>query len=315
MKKPTFVILLLLAFPGWSPALEIAFKPAGQVDDAVIKLGDVAECNEQSPLAEALASQTVGQAPAPGETLVLRAQDIKQYLVSSQSLPDDITWSGAAMITIGRTGMIVGPERVQALIAEFIGSNSQNLPKAEITFVPGALPLPFTLPKGDLSCEVIPSNPNILGSSRFSLIFKVDNRVIKNMSVRGKTEALAQVAVAAQPLKKGLILEPHHLRMAALDISDLANPAFDAKDLLGKQLTRGVQTDAPVLAAMAENLPVVKRGQQVKIAVKSGALRLTATGLAYNDGKLDQMIKVQNISSSKIILGRVAGPGLVEVML
>jgi flagella basal body P-ring formation protein FlgA len=66
---------------------------------------------------------------------------------------------------------------------------------------------------------------------------------------------------------------------------------------------------------MVENLPVVKRGQQVKIAIKAGALLLTATGLAYNDGKLDQMIKVQNISSSKIILGRVAGPGLVEVML
>jgi flagella basal body P-ring formation protein FlgA len=315
MKRTLFVILLLLAFPEWSIAFEIAFKPAGQVDDAVIKLADVAECSEQTPLAEALASQPVGQAPAPGESTVLRAQDIKQYLASSQTLPDDLTWSGSATITISRTGTVVGPERVQALIAEFIDSNSHNLPKAEITFVASALPLPFTLPKGDLSCEVIPSNPNILGSSRFSLIFKIDNRVAKNMSVRGKTEALAQVAVAAQPLKKGLILGPQHLRMAALDISALTNPVFDAKDLLGMQLTRGLQTDAPVLAAMVENLPVVKRGQQVKIAIKSGALLLTATGLAYNDGKLDQMIKVQNISSSKIILGRVAGPGLVEVML
>lgn len=315
MKRSLLLILLLLGLPGWSPALEIAFKPTGQVDDAVIKLADVAECQDKSPMAEALASQSVGQAPAPGETVALRAQDIKQYLASSQSLPDDITWSGSATITVSRAGMVVGPERVQALIAEFISSNRQNLPKAAITFVPSALPLPFTLPKGDLSCEVIPSNPNILGSSRFSIIFKVDNRVAKNMSVRGKTEALAEVAVAAQPLKKGLILEPQHLRMAALDISDLANPAFAATDLLGMQLTRGLQTDAPVLAAMVEHLPVVKRGQQVKIAIKSGSLQLTATGLAYNDGKLDQMIKVQNISSSKIILGRVAGPGLVEVML
>jgi flagella basal body P-ring formation protein FlgA len=231
MKRTLFVILLLLAFPEWSIAFEIAFKPAGQVDDAVIKLADVAECSEQTPLAEALASQPVGQAPAPGESTVLRAQDIKQYLASSQTLPDDLTWSGSATITISRTGTVVGPERVQALIAEFIDSNSHNLPKAEITFVASALPLPFTLPKGDLSCEVIPSNPNILGSSRFSLIFKIDNRVAKNMSVRGKTEALAQVAVAAQPLKKGLILGPQHLRMAALDISALTNPVFDAKDL------------------------------------------------------------------------------------
>jgi flagella basal body P-ring formation protein FlgA len=315
MKGQLLIIILLLGFPGWSPALEIAFKQSAQVDNAVIRLADVAECDENTPLAEALADQPVGQAPAPGETLVLRAQNIKQYLLSNQSLPGDLTWSGPPTITISRTGIAVGPERVQAIIAEFINSNTRNLPKAEITFVPSALPLPFTLPKGDLSQEVIPSNPNIIGSSRFSIIFKIDNRVVKNMSVRGKIEALAKVVVAAQPLKKGLIIGPQHLRMAAVDISDMTDPALDAKDLIGMQLTRNLQADAPVLASMVEILPVVKRGQKVKIAINSGPLHLTATGLAYNDGKLDQMIKVQNINSNKIILCRVTAPGLVEVAL
>jgi len=51
------------------------------------------------------------------------------------------------------------------------------------------------------------------------------------------------------------------------------------------------------------------------MVIESGTLHLTATGLAHSDGKLDQMIKIQNINSSKTVHGRVTGPGIVEVLL
>ncbi len=42
---------------------------------------------------------------------------------------------------------------------------------------------------------------------------------------------------------------------------------------------------------------------------------LTATGLAHSDGKIDDLIRVQNLNSNKVVFGRVAGPGIVEVIL
>ena len=299
-----------------SQALEITFKQSAQVDETIIRLGDVATCDEQSPLAEALSTQPVGQAPAPGETLALRSQNIKQSLLSANhSLPSDTSWSGSPIIQVSRQGIAVGSDKILTIIDEFLSGNAKKLPKADIRFIPNSLPLPFTVPKGDLTYDVIPSNPGILSSSSFSMIFKVDGKVVKNMSVRGKIEALAQVVVAAEPLKKGLILQPQHLTLVAMDIGEIANPELDSHNLLGLQLTKTVAKGAPVLASIVETLPVIKRGQKVKMVIESGALHLTASGFAHSDGKVDQMIKVQNIESNKMLQGRVSGPGVVEVML
>ncbi len=309
-------IFSLFALFTSSQALEITFNQSAQVDDTIIRLGDVAKCDVQSPLAEALITQPVGQAPAPGETIDLRSQNIKQSLLATNhSLPSDITWSGSPMIHVSRQGIVVGSDRIQDIIGEFLSSSAKNLPKADIRFIPISLPLPFTVPKGALTYDVIPSNPGILSSSSFSIIFKVDGKVVKNMSVRGKIEALAQIVVAAEPLKKGLILQPQHLTLVAMDIGEIANPEIDSHNLLGLQLTKTAARGAPILGSMVEVLPIIKRGQKVKMVIESGPLHLTATGFAHSDGKLDQMIKVQNIESNKMLQGRVSGPGVVEVLL
>jgi flagella basal body P-ring formation protein FlgA len=192
----TLTICLFIGLLQTADALEITFNPSGSVDDSVIKLGDIVNFDEETDMTRALATLTVGQSPAPGEQTSLRSLSIKDYLVSSQSLPQDIRWTGSPTITVHRQGMNIGSEKILAIIAEFIKKNQNNLPEAEIRFVPASLPLPFILPTGDLTYEVIPSNPDIISSSRFSIIFRIDNSVVKNMSVRGNMEALTQVVVS-----------------------------------------------------------------------------------------------------------------------
>jgi flagella basal body P-ring formation protein FlgA len=315
MGKVFFIICLIFGLVQTADALEITFTPNGTVDDSVIRLGDIVSFDEETEMTRALATLTVEQAPSPGEKSTLNSLSIKNYLVSSQSLSRDILWKGSSTVTVFRQGVSVGPEKILTIIANYMKRNKNNLPEAEIRFVPNSLPLPFTLPTGDLTHEVIPSNPNILGSSRFSIIFRIDDKVVKNMSVLGKIEALAHVVVAAGPLKKGNILGPQHLSTAILDISSIDNPGLDMEDFIGKKLQRSLRAGSPVLLSMVEALPVVQRGERVKIVINSGALHLTATGLAHSDGAMNQMIRVQNINSNKIIYCRVAAPGLVEVIL
>jgi flagellar basal body P-ring formation protein FlgA len=312
------ILLIMVFFFGSAQAalaLEITFSQKAQITDSVIRLGDVATFDEQTPLTEALATQPIGQAPPPGEAFFLHAQNIKQGFDSNHSLPEDTSWGGAGTISVNREGVVISPDRIKEILAEFIETNKKNLPKAEIQFIAQSLPLPFTIPKGDLSYEVVPSNPGVLGSSSMSIIFKVDNKVVKNMSVRGKIEALAEIVTAAEPLKKGIVLRPQHLKMLTMNMSEIANATLSTDELVGMQLTRPLAAGAPIVSSMVEALPIVKRGQKVRIVATSGALHLTATGFAHSDGKLDQMIKVQNINSNKTIYGRVSAPGTVEVLL
>lgn len=315
MKKLVFTIFLLLSLVQTAAALEITFKKSCSVDDSVIRLGDIAGFDEETEMSRALASQIVGQAPAPGEKISLHSLDVKQLLDADQALPREIHWTGSPDVSVIRLGETIGPEKIKGIIANYLRRNQNNLPDAEVRFIPGALPLPFTLPRGELSWEVIPSNPSILGSSRVSIIFRVDGKVVKNMSVRGNIEALAEVVVAATALRRGEILSLRDLTTRVMDIGSLDKPGLDTKDLVGKKLQRTLRAGSPVLLSMVEALPVVRRGERVKMVINSGALHLTATGLAHSDGALDQMIRVQNISSNKTVYCRVAAPGIVEVIL
>ncbi|TKB25817.1 flagellar basal body P-ring formation protein FlgA [Desulfopila sp. IMCC35006] len=315
MQKVFIIVCLLFGSVQIASALEITFKPNSSVDDSVIRLGDIVSFDQQTEMAKALATQQIGQAPAPGETITLSSISIKDHIAASQTLPQDIQWTGSPTVAILRSGIDIGPERIQTIIADYIKKNQNDLPEAEIRFVPESLPLPFTLPTGDLSYDVTPSNPAILGSSRFSIIFRVNDTVVKNMSVRGKIEALAQVVVCAGNLNRGEILRPQHLKTALMDISAIENPCFEPNDLIGQKLQRSLRAGSPVLLSMVETLPIVRRGERVKIVINSGPLHLSATGLANSDGALNEMIRVRNINSNKMVYCRVAAPGLVEVML
>lgn len=305
--------ILLLSQP--VQAFDVTFKKKGAVDDALVTLGDVATIDTISEVGKALLTIPVANSPAPGETAYLRSVNIKKYLSSSQTLPEDIDWKGSSSVAVTRRGITIDSKQMLEFIANYIRSQEDSLPIAVIRFIPSSHPLPFTLPKGKLSCDVIPSNPGILSSSRFSLIFRVDDRVVKNMSIRGKIEARANIITTAIPVKKGTILAPRHLKETVMDISELKDPGFSTDEFLGKKITRSLRAGSPVKVSMVESLPVIHRGEKVKIVIQSGAMLLTATGLAHSDGKIDDLIRVQNINSSKVVFGRVAAPGIVEVVL
>lgn len=308
-----FVSLLVQVHP--AGALEIIFNKSSVLDGSVITFGDIASFDESSVMVKALATLPVGQSPPPGEELLLRSISVKQFLLTKQPVLREAIWRGSPTVAVRRRGVTIGPDRIQSMIDDFIAANLNNLPEADISFVPHDMPLPFTLPTGTLTHQVIPSSPGIIGSSRFSIIFRVDDQVVKNMSVRGETRALAKVVVSAKPLKRGQLLTTEDLTTAVLDISDDKSSELDIGDFVGKKLTRSLRPGQPVLDSMVESPPIVRRGERVKIVLHSGNMLLTATGLAQTDGTIDEMIQVQNLHSNKIVYCRVAAPGLVEVLL
>lgn len=296
-------------------ALQVTFRQDVSVAGSNITLGDIARFDEKTEMTQALASQKVAQSPPPGESVQLNSLSIKRQLSTALSLPGSILWNGSPTVHLKRTGIHIGSTKIQQIIAEFLRLNRENLPDAEIRFIPAALPLPFILPAGSLTYDVIPSNPRILGSSRFSIIFRVDNHVAKNMSVRGKIEALAPVVVAGKRLKKGTILSPSDLALAVKDLNEVTSPGLDISSYSGKKLRRNIKAGTPITSTMVVSPPVIKRGERVKIVISSGTMYLSAIGIARANGGHNQMIRVQNINSNKIIYCRVAAPGLVEVIL
>ncbi|MBW6521368.1 MAG: hypothetical protein K0A99_10255 [Desulfoarculaceae bacterium] len=95
--------------------------------------------------------------------------------------PADIKWLGAGTVTVTRQGVTITPKAVDDIIRNYIAAQAGVLPDAIYTFSPKDPPLPFMVPTWDLQWEVTPSNPGIIGSSRFALIGRIDDQVVKNL--------------------------------------------------------------------------------------------------------------------------------------
>lgn len=309
----TLVLLLLTAAP--CLALEATIKSRAEVDQATVTLGDICDFSAETELTRALASQIVSPAPEPGQSSSLDARQIIARLAREHGPIEEVYWKGSAEVVVERSAQLITPQRIQEIIDEYLVSQRDRLPRAEIAFKPDSLPLPFALPTGELAWEVLPSSSGIIGSSRFSIIFTVDGRVRHNLSVRGRTEAIAPVVVARKRLRYGEIITPEMVDLAPRDLSEITNYLTDPEQAVGCVVKRALTSGAALDSDAVERPPVVHRGELVKIVISHHGLIVTATGIAKSNGRKDEIIRVQNTSSNKLIFCRVHAPGLVEVSI
>lgn len=309
------LLLLILLSATTAHGLTVTFLPQAEVADNVVTLGDIATFDEQSEFSQALASQPVGQSPSPGQQITLKTRPIINHLNGAIGQGVPVTWQGSATTDITRNALQIGSAEILDIIDAYLKENTRHLPGATIRFRPAAQPLPFALPSGEMTYQVIPSDPDIVGSTRFSLIFSVDGRVRKNMSVRGEMEVHHQVVVTTKDLAKGTILSPKNTTLKVMEIGRLREPILDPRKVLGKRLQVSVKADQPLSHHQVEFPPLVHKGQLVKMILQRGGLFVTATGVARSDGIANETIRVKNAQSNKIVYCRVAAPGVVEVLL
>ena len=229
---------------------------------------------------------------------------------------DDIRLCYGSVSTVVRgQGLCITSTVITPSIDNFLLEMQNFLPEADYSSVPRQQRLPFDLPTGNLELRVIPSDPDIVGSKRFSLIYLVNNKTVKNISVRGKLKVMAEVAVLTRSVKRGSILHPNMVEMELRDLSTLRDPCTDLRMVLGKRISKRLRSGSVLDISFIDFPPVIRKGQLVKMVVNHNGLQLTATGISYMNGKQDQIIRVKNIRSNKSVFCKVSSPGIVEVQI
>lgn len=213
----------------------------------------------------------------------------------------------------GATGQQITPQQVEQLLNDFLAEQSDRLPHVELRFSAIDLPQAFEVPNGRVEFQVVPAKPDVIGSRRMTLLTRVDGDVVDNRSFRVELEALAEILIAAENLQRRDLLTPEKVEFRLQDISDLKQPLFDDEEIYGKRLKRSVRVGQPLLRRQIDFPPMIKRRDKVTIQAQRGGLLLTAAGEAKEDGQEGDMIRVLNLGSRKVVLGRVTAPGLVEV--
>lgn len=216
-------------------------------------------------------------------------------------------------LAVAADEQLISQQEMTQVLNDYLADESDRLPRVELRFTSVSLPQPFKVPVGHIEYQVVPAKPGVVGSRRVTLMTRVDGQIVANQSIRVEIEALAEILVAADNLRRGEILSEEKVSFQQQDISTLKQPLFGGDDVFGKRLKRSVRLGQPVLRKQIEFPPLIKRGDRVVIRAQRGGLVLTAAGEARQDGLIDESIRVMNTNSRKEVLCRVTAPGQVTV--
>jgi flagella basal body P-ring formation protein FlgA len=123
------------------------------------------------------------------------------------------------------------------------------------------------------------------------------------------------VTIAARAIVLGSVLTEKDIRTEQRDISELPpgyidDPTVAVGLTAGRPISSGaVITNQYLLAAKA-----VLRGQAVTLVADLGAMSVRMAGRALSDGLMNQRVKVENLSSGKIVEGIARSEQVVEII-
>lgn len=134
------------------------------------------------------------------------------------------------------------------------------------------------------------------------------------ISLRGRAEAQAEVAILARPVARGERIARDDLASRWLPAARLDGDALvDAADLVGQEAARRLPAGRVVRAADIRAPRLVRKDEPVTLVYRRGGLDLVSGGTALDSGGEGDSIRVLNPSSNRALRGLVVGPRRVEV--
>lgn len=126
----------------------------------------------------------------------------------------------------------------------------------------------------------------------------------------------SQVTLAAHAIVAGSVLTANDLRTEQRDISALP-PGYmdDPAVTVGLTAGRPISSGAVITNQLLLGAKAVERGQTVTLVADAGGMSVSMQGRALSDGLVNQRVKVENLSSGKIVEGIARSQQVVEIIL
>ncbi len=124
------------------------------------------------------------------------------------------------------------------------------------------------------------------------------------------------VAVAAHAIVAGTLIKPSDVKTEEHDVSELPLGFLDDPSIaIGLTANRPIAGGAYLTNQQLVAPKAVVRGQSVTLLANVGGMSVRMAGRALSDGLMNQRVKVQNLSSGRIVEGIARSEQTVEIIL
>jgi len=130
-----------------------------------------------------------------------------------------------------------------------------------------------------------------------------------------KIVGTSTVAMAARAIVVGSVLTEKDVRSEQRDVSELPPGYLDDPTVaIGLTASRPISSGAVITNQYLVAAKAVQRGQQVTLVAAIGPMSVRMAGRAMSDGLMNQRVKVENLSSGKVVEGIARSEQVVEII-
>jgi flagella basal body P-ring formation protein FlgA len=220
----------------------------------------------------------------------------------------------ALLFAANASAAVQSPEAIQAAAEQFVRA---SLPEssAKHFVTAGRLDPRLRLAECTSPLEAF-SQGTAMTSARMTIGVRCPEAVSWTIYVPVTVEVEVSVLVLRRPLARRARVEladvePQVRRMPG-SASAFVN---DISSLQGHRLKRALPVGTALTVEMLVPDLLVRRGQQVTLIAANGPVQIRAQGQALTEGAASERVRVQNVSSLKIVEGVVESEGVVRVGL
>lgn len=306
------LLLLVMSSTGFAANATVSVRAASTVTGPGLTLGDIAEIGgAQAERVSYLKQLRLGEAPTPGATIFLTPQLLETRLLETRADFSAISWSVPINFKISTSSQRIAGKTLADLAQGLVNQTAQG---AIVRLIETPADLAAPLGKIELT-------PSVVGAVRYNglttvqIAVRAGGDIFTRVPVQFEVKRFLEVVVAAENLNAGEILSDRSVRLETMDVGRM-QPGYLTETLkvIGMQL-RQAMTQGSILHERALVRPIlVKQGEMVRIAARIGEIEVSASGLALSAGAAGDLIKVQNLTTKRLMTGRVQADKSVLVL-
>ena len=282
----------------------------------LLTLGQVSVIRGDPALVAAAGQIGLGQLSMPGQKAILDRPTILSRLASQGIPAQQVRLTGAEAVTVRRFQKIISAEEFIEVGKTFL---RQHPPGPSVSaIIPTVKPKDLILPGQVADLQVTPRYIKTAARGYVTVQMAVtgDGKECGVREIPFRLKYQGHRVVAVKEILEGTALTAENVKIETVE-SDQPEPA-NWKPPYGLVAVRTLAADTEIRGDMtntAQSPVVVLRNEAVVIRIQRPALVVTAMGIALQEARAGEYVKVRNADSSRVVLCKVNTDGTVEPML
>jgi len=308
----TCIIIWTASIGGTRGANYIAVRPEAEVRNSMVTLGEIASI--QGADSKRLMDIQVCAAPLPGRCRQVTKSQIMVSLRKAGLADGTFDILSPESIVIKRAFNTITGQQLFGTAKQYIISSSAT--DSIISVEPARLPNDEQVPVGKLELRV-KENTKCASKGRISVPVEivVEGKVYRTVNVPVLARVLAPVLVAVQPISSSSILNKQNCALEVRDITFLPDDVVTSEPGTDWTASLTIPQGAVIRKSWLSQPPAVHAGEAVVVVVTNGGVRVSDKGIAAQDGRLGQKIKVRFPGQTREVHATVTGVGTAEIIV